>query len=220
MWRTTLLIITLYFFSYLELSNGKHAECVTRRISATFDPEQLQDPGTFKDFRASGSSDIPIAWPEDTSTPITFTLRAADREPKENFRAIVQMSMVSNDPMNGNFSGVLEEIIGAGSDFTSYSSQALKRAIGNGQLFNCFIDRSSENPCTSGAQNPSCCYHRLTSFQDLNQEQTCPSTCQTNGPQGTPQPCQAICLQALVIQVELHLNQNLTGGKGARISTG
>ena len=157
---------------------------------------------------------MPLAWPQDYNIPITFTLRAAEKQPDEDFRAIVQLSMVKEDPMNPDLTGMLESVMGGGAKATSYSSQAMQQALSAGQLFNCFVDRSDENSCEAARTNPRCCYHQLASFSDLGScREDCRQSSHLGG--GVPQSCLAVCLQAMVVQVELQLNQNLTGGSAA-----
>ncbi len=210
---------SLLLFSAFEMAASQHADCSrVRTIEPTFDPQKLADERTFQNFHNQTASSS-LEWPEDMAVPVTFTLKAVDKEPDPEFRAIVQISMTNVDPMNGRFQSILEENTDAEGEAEGSPlahSGELRRAFESRSLFNCFVDRSADNPCVEGAENPRCCYHPDARLNDLHENYpACPHGCQQFGPGDSvlKRPCQAVCSHGLVVQVEFHLNKNGTGGR-------
>ncbi len=197
---------------------GQHADCrKVRRIDPTFSPDKLEGGGSFENLHNRTA----LKWPEDLATPITFTLRTLAEgggRADEGFRALVQISMTESDPMHGDLSGVMDEIVAAEEGDEDEHSGQLKLALERRALFNCHVDRSEDNPCPEGRENPRCCYNSDARLNNLQEKYPrCEHGCQRYGPGGSvlKQPCQAVCSHALVIHVEFSLNRNGTGGRTA-----
>ena len=209
----------------LPMAASLHQCAKVRRTEPTFDPDKLEEERNFKNF-LEGASERPMEWPlndVEEAAVVTFTLRAVEEQPHPDLRAIVQIAMTDRDPMGGSASyrGLLDEMVAAADDgVRSDSAGELGRALledAGGGLFNCHVDRSGDNPCPEGASNPRCCYHPNSSLGVLTQ--TYPACaphdgCQRFGPGGAviKKPCQVVCTRGMVLQVELGLNGNGTGG--------
>ena len=195
-----------------------HPECdITKTVESSFNPEDL-GKSSFESFKEVKGKYASIPWPQDVSDPIKFTLKHESDAGDDNFRAIVQIAMSPTDPLNSHLKDMLNVVFGKDRlDAESDYSPLLQRLFKDKQLFNCFIDRSPENPCRQGRENPRCCYSPSVLLDEMNRDYPeCPIGCNRYGNTseiGTT--CRIVCFHALVIQVEFHRNKNFTGGKTA-----
>ncbi len=203
----------------------KHADCArVRRIDPFFNDADLDSEHTFQNFHNLSGFSSPLPWPDDYSTPITFTLKTEQEIPDAQVKAIVQISLTKVDPMFPNLRDVFGEFVDANNATMLFGqSGELLRALEDKALFNCFVDRDAENHCSAGALNPRCCYHPDAGPDELRiAYPQCENDCRSYGPGTTESssgsaliksPCRVVCMSALVIQVEFGLNRNGTGGE-------
>jgi len=89
-------------------------------------------------------------------------------------------------------------------DFPANTSQAIANTVENNDLFNCYIDRSDQNGCSSGADNPRCCYSNEFSSVHKNLAEVYPN-CSRNScnlREWSNNSCRAICSYKAIVQLE------------------
>jgi hypothetical protein len=107
-------------------------------------------------------------------------------------------------------------------------SSALIDTLDVGSIFNCFIDRSSQNPCNSGLSNPRCCYDN--DYSSIHQEMSpvypacktssCPDLQRLAKEEENPYTfsCRAVCSYDAILQVEFADNDMKTAGGETSLS--
>lgn len=107
-------------------------------------------------------------------------------------------------------------------------SSAIIDTLDVGSIFNCFIDRSSQNPCNSGQTNPRCCYDN--DYSSIHQEMSavypacktssCPDLQRLAKEEETPYTfsCRAVCSYDAILLVEFSDNDMQSSGGETSLS--
>lgn len=186
-------ILVLADLLNLTLAHNDNLQDCSKRlfVEATFDTRLMGDPHNFDSFRKTKSDFSSLPWPDNDL--ITFTL-----ETRRSLKPTQTPSIKSN-----NTTVLIQlalkpfEVMSPEPFLTSYDPAKANASSGKveDQLFNCFMDRSEDNLCEKARHNPRCCYDSRAQLHELHKiYPACDSPC--------TQPCDAICYQAMVLQVE------------------